>query len=72
MTIKDLAEKIASIVGYEGRIIWDSSKPDGQPRRAVDGSRAAELLGWHPQMGLDEGLRATVDWFISKREKVAP
>ena len=72
VTIKDLAEKIASIVGYEGRIIWDSSKPDGQPRRAVDGSRAAELLGWHPQMGLDEGLRATVDWFNSKREKVAP
>ena len=72
VTIRDLAERIAGIIGYEGRIEWDSSKPDGQPRRAVDGSRAAELLGWHPKMELDEGLRTTVDWFISKREKVAP
>jgi GDP-L-fucose synthase len=63
--IKELAEKIAKVTGYEGRFVWDASKPDGQPRRSVDGSRAEALLGWSPRVGFDEGLTRTVDWYRS-------
>ncbi|NQU76992.1 MAG: GDP-L-fucose synthase, partial [Planctomycetes bacterium] len=56
ITIKDLAEKIRDMVGFQGRIVWDTSKPDGQPRRRLDTSRAAELFGFHAEMDLDEGL----------------
>jgi len=65
--IKELAEKIAQITGFEGRFVWDSSKPDGQPRRAVDGSRAKALLGWSPTVGFEEGLTRTVEWYRNAR-----
>jgi len=65
--IKELAEKIAQITGFEGRFVWDSSKPDGQPRRAVDGSRAKVLLGWSPTVGFEEGLTRTVEWYRNAR-----
>jgi GDP-L-fucose synthase len=61
--IKELAEKIARITGFGGRFVWDPSKPDGQPRRAVDGSRAKALLGWSPNVGFEEGLTRTVEWY---------
>ena len=70
ISIRDLAAKIASIAGYEGEIVWDASKPDGQPRRAVDGSRALELLRWKPEMSLKDGLVATTEWFVAEREGV--
>jgi len=63
IAIRDLAGQIARITGFEGRFVWDSSKPDGQPRRAVDGTRARRLLGWAPRTGLDQGLTNTVNWF---------
>lgn len=61
--IKDLAELIGRITGFTGRFVWDPSKPDGQPRRAVDGSRAKALLGWTPRVGFEEGLTNTVRWY---------
>lgn len=61
--IYDLAVKISDLIGFEGRIVWDDSMPDGQPRRCLDVSRAQELLGWKAEVGLDEGLRETVEWF---------
>jgi GDP-L-fucose synthase len=63
ITIRDLVDKIAAACGYTGRITWDASKPDGQPRRALDISRARNLLGWAPQQDFDAGLAATVAWW---------
>jgi GDP-L-fucose synthase len=67
ITIADLAAKIGELTGFAGSIEWDGSKPDGQPRRAVDGSKAERLLGWKPQVSLDDGLRQTIDWFLATR-----
>ena len=56
------------IAKFEGRFVWDPSKPDGQPRRAVDGSKARRLLGWSPRVGLEEGLSRTVEWYEDHRQ----
>jgi GDP-L-fucose synthase len=66
ISIKDLAEKIAALSGFRGRIEWDASKPDGQPRRCLDVRRAEAEFGFRARVGFDEGLRETIDWF--KRE----
>jgi GDP-L-fucose synthase len=63
ISIRDLVAKIAAACDYRGRIAWDSSKPDGQPRRGLDISRARALLGWSPRQDFDAGLRATVEWW---------
>ena len=63
ITIKDLVELIARLTGFEGEIRWDASKPDGQPRRCLDTTRARERLGWEARIGFEEGLRTTIDWW---------
>ncbi len=63
IAIRDLVEKIASACDFTGSIRWDDSKPDGQPRRGLDISRARSLLGWEPKMDFDRGLAATVAWW---------
>lgn len=63
ITIKDLVEKIADLTGFTGQIEWDSSKPDGQPRRCLDVTRAKELFGFEAKTDFDEGLKATIDWY---------
>jgi len=63
ITIRELAERIRRIVGYEGRLRWDTSRPDGQPRRCLDTSRAEAAFGFRAAMDFDEGLRRTVDWY---------
>lgn len=63
IAIADLVQLIARSCGYEGRIQWDHSKPDGQPRRCLDTSRAAKLLDWQATMPLEEGLRRTIAWW---------
>jgi len=68
ISIKDLAEKIARMTGFEGELIWDTSKPNGQPRRALDTSRATEKFGFTAKTDFDEGLQATIDWFIKNRK----
>jgi GDP-L-fucose synthase len=65
--IRELAEKIAKLTGFDGEIWWDSSKPDGQPRRRLDVSRARERFGFEAKMPFDEGLRATIDWYRASR-----
>jgi len=69
VTIKETVETIAHLVGFGGELRWDPTKPDGQPRRAVDGSRARDLLGWSPTVEFEEGLRATIDWYLANREE---
>ena len=59
ITIKELAEMIASAAGYKGKILWDASRPDGMYRKLMDSSRAHEL-GWQPQITLEEGIRRTI------------
>jgi GDP-L-fucose synthase len=63
ISIKELAELIQQEVGFEGEIEWDSSKPDGTPRKLLDTTRL-EALGWKAQISLDEGIRKTYEWFI--------
>ena len=63
--IAELAETVADAVGYSGEIIWDTSRPDGQPRRCLDISRARALLQFEASTSLAEGLRNTVDWYLA-------
>ena len=67
ITIRETAEAIAEVTGFTGTLQWDSSKPDGQPRRRIDPGRAAALLGWKASMDFKEGLRRTVDWYLANR-----
>jgi GDP-L-fucose synthase len=69
MPIRELAETIASVVGYDGTLEWDSSKPDGMPRKLLDTSRINEL-GWFPQISLREGLENTYAWYLENEEAV--
>ncbi len=67
ISIRELAEVVADVAGYEGEIVWDTSKPGGQPRRSVDGSRAQELFGFDARTGLRDGIERTVSWYRSNR-----
>jgi nucleoside-diphosphate-sugar epimerase len=63
IAIRDLVVRIAAACGFSGRIAWDASKPDGQPRRGLDISRAGNMLDWRPRRDFDAGLAATVAWW---------
>lgn len=67
LTIKELAETIQKIIGHQGEIIWDASKPDGTPRKLMDISKMHEL-GWKHQINLEEGIQQTYDWFLTNIE----
>ena len=69
VTIRETVETIARLVGFDGVLRWDPSKPDGQPRRRVDASRAAQLLDWHADTVFEDGLRATIDWYLAHRQE---
>jgi GDP-L-fucose synthase len=67
ITIRALARMIAEEVGYPGEIVWDTTKPNGQPRRCVDTTRAENLFGFRPSYRLPDGLPRTVSWFLTQR-----
>ncbi len=69
ISIKDLAEMIARLTGYNGKLVWDTSKPNGQPRRALDVSRAKEYFGFEAKMPFEEGLRRTIAWYRENQKK---
>lgn len=64
ITIKEIAEKIAHAVGYDGKIFWDTSMPNGTPRRALDNSKMG-AMGWKAKTSLEDGLRQTIDWYLN-------
>jgi len=72
ITIRELTELIARLTGFEGELAWDASKPDGQPRRCLDTSRATELLGFTASTSLEHGLRETIEWFRAQAPASAP
>ncbi|MBX3358595.1 MAG: GDP-L-fucose synthase [Phycisphaeraceae bacterium] len=63
ITIRDLVGLIVRLTGFEGEVRWDASKPDGQPRRCLDTSRAKSLLGWQARVSFEEGLKRTIEWY---------
>jgi GDP-L-fucose synthase len=71
ISIRELAELIADVVGFNGQIVWDSSMPNGQPRRSVDATRARELFGFEARTPLREGLERTVAWYREHAATVA-
>lgn len=66
VSIKELSEIVSKLVGYEGELIWDTSKPNGTPRRALDTSKM-DALGWKAKTSLEDGLKITIDWFLKNR-----
>ena len=72
ISIRDLAELVADVTGFEGRIVWDTSQPNGQPRRSVDATRARELFGFEARTPLRDGLQKTVAWYREQAPAHAP
>jgi len=68
ISIKDLVSIISELMGFHGQIKWDTSKPNGQPRRCVSNKKAEEKIGFKPQVNLREGLQNTITWFIEQHE----
>jgi len=67
ISIKDLAELIVRFTGFKGRVTWQTDKPNGQPRRGLDVSRAREYFGWQATVGFEEGIRRTIEWYETQR-----
>jgi GDP-L-fucose synthase len=72
ISIKDLAERIARLSGFQGRLVWNTSLPDGQPRRCLDTNRAADYFGFRAATPFDEGLRRTIEWYQASRRTAGP
>ena len=70
ISIKELTETIIRLTGFEGELVWDTSKPNGQPRRGLDVSRAREYFGWEAKTPFAEGLRRTIDWYLAHRDEI--
>jgi GDP-L-fucose synthase len=71
ISIRDLLQTIARLTGFHGRIIWDTTKPNGQPRRKLDVSRAKALFGFEAQTPFEEGLQRTIHWYRQEMAKQA-
>jgi GDP-L-fucose synthase len=69
ISIKELVEQIAAITGFQGHMIWDTSKPNGQPRRCLDTSRAREFFGFTAKTDFRDGLKKTIDWYLSVKDR---
>jgi GDP-L-fucose synthase len=67
VTIRETIERIAALTGFDGELLWDASRPDGQPRRRTDPSRARREFGWHATMDFETGLRATIAYYLDHR-----
>lgn len=72
ISIRDLLQTIARLTGFQGHIVWDTTKPNGQPRRKLDVSRAKDYFGFAAQTPFEEGLRRTIDWYRQEMQKEKP
>ncbi len=70
ISIKNLSELIAKMTGFQGKLVWQTNQPNGQPRRGLDVSRAKELFGWGAQVPFEEGLKRTIAWFKENQDKI--
>ena len=68
ISIKNLTELVVKLTGFEGQIVWQTDKPNGQPRRGLDVTRAKELFGWSAQVPFEEGMKRTIEWFKESRK----
>jgi len=68
MSIKDLVDLIVKLTGFRGKIIWDSTKPDGQPRRMLDVTKAEKEFGFKAKTRFEQGLKKTIEWYISNQK----
>jgi len=68
ISIKDLVELISKLTGFKGKIVWDTTKPDGQPKRMLDTTRAFKEFGFKAKVGLEEGLKKTIEWYLSTKQ----
>ncbi len=71
ISIKDLTHLIAELVGYQGEVVWDTSQPDGQPRRALDTSRAEQAFGFKATTDFRTGLTELIAWYDQHRDQIA-
>lgn len=71
-SIRELGQKIAELTGFSGKVVWDTTQPNGQPRRCVDVSRAEREFGFRAAITLDQGLRRTIEWYLLNRPAAAP
>ncbi|HLY65195.1 MAG TPA: GDP-L-fucose synthase [Chloroflexota bacterium] len=72
ISIRELTELIAELVGYEGEVVWDTTKPNGQPRRKLDISRANREFGFRSRTPFRDGLRQTIDWYLAQQPESSP
>lgn len=72
ISIRDLAKLIAAEVGFNGRVVWDTSKPNGQPRRSLDVTRAKEMFGFQAQHSFQDGIRKTISWYATQLTGTSP
>jgi len=70
ISIKDLVEMVVRLTDFNGQLVWQTDKPNGQPRRGLDVSRAKEYFGWSAQVSFEEGMRRTIEWFKENRDKI--
>jgi GDP-L-fucose synthase len=70
ISIKDLAEMIVKQTGFEGKLVWETDKPNGQPRRGLDVTRAKEEFGWSAQVPFEEGMKRTIEWFKENKQAI--
>jgi len=68
ISIRELAEMITRLVGFKGDLVWETDKPNGQPRRGLDVRRAKERFGWQARVPFEEGIRLTIDWYRRERQ----
>jgi len=68
INIRDLVDLIKDLVGYEGEVVWDKTRPDGQPRRSLDTTRAVREFGWKARTPFRAGLQRTIEWFVENHD----